>query len=175
MGDAVGEGELGALLDADLSRGDAGVLEGFGEEGVGAVVLVPRVDLGDGGLRERGGLGFHALTDAALFEDWTDDEGRAFDRKNPGEEALGLPPGEAGEVGERVSGADDEGVDLLLGEKLAGAHDAVFALFEGDGYGFGAAVFEGREGGRKLDVGGRGGGALGLRDERRSCSCCGGG
>jgi hypothetical protein len=175
VGDAVGEGELSALFDADLAGGDACVFEGFGEEGVGAVVLIPGVDLGDRGLRECGGLGFHTLADAAFFEDRADDEGAAFDRENPGKEALGLSPGEAGEVVERGAGADDEGVDLILGEEFAGALDAVFALFEGDGDGFGAAAGEGGEGGRELDVGGWGGGALGLEVERRGYGCCRGG
>ncbi len=176
MGDAVGEGELCALFDADLAGSDACVFERFGKEGVGAVVLVPGVDLGHRSLRERGGFGFHALADAAFFKDWADDEGAAFHGEDPGEEALGLSPGEAGEVVERGAGADDEGVDLVFGEEFAGALYAVFALFEGDGDGFGSAAFEGSEGGRELDVGGgRHVGALGLQVERRGCGCCGGG
>jgi hypothetical protein len=126
-------------------------------------------------LRKRGGLGFHPLAHAAFFKDGADDEGSAFDGEDPGEEALGLPPGKTGEVGERVSGADDEGVDLVPGKEFAGALDAMFTLFESYGHGFRMAIFEGREGGRELDVGGRGRGALGLQVKRRRCGCCGGG
>ena len=52
VGDAVGEGELSALFDADFSGGDAGFLQGFGEELVGVFVFVPGVDAGGGGWRE---------------------------------------------------------------------------------------------------------------------------
>ena len=55
-----------ARLNADLSGGDAGVFEGFGEESVGVFVFVPCVDAGDGGLRQRGWLGFHALAGSAV-------------------------------------------------------------------------------------------------------------
>ena len=53
MGDAVGEDELGALLDTDVAAGatdfaggDAGFFEGFGEEFVGIFVFVLGVDAG---------------------------------------------------------------------------------------------------------------------------------
>ena len=124
---------MGALFDADLSGGDAGVFERFGEQRVGVFVFVPGVDLGGGGGGQRCGLGFHALADAAFFKDRADDEGASFGGEDPGEEALGLAPTQAGEVVERGAGGDDEGVDLVLGEKLAGAFDALLALFEGDG------------------------------------------
>ena len=105
VGDAVGEDELGALFDADLAGGDAGFLEGSGEERVGIFVFVPGVDAGCGGGGEGGGLGVHAFADAALFEGGTDDEGAAGCGEDPGEEALGLTPAEAGEVGEGGAGA----------------------------------------------------------------------
>jgi len=166
VGDAVGEGELGALLDADLSGGDACFLQCFGDESVGVLVFVPGVDLGVGRLRKRCGFGFHALADAAFFEDWADDEGASFDGEDPGEEALGLAPTQTGEVVERGAGGDDEGVDLVLGEKLAGAFDALLALFECDGHGFGAAAGERGDWRGELEVGwGRCGGALGLKGE----------
>lgn len=161
VSDAVGEGELRTLFDSDAARDDAGVFEGFCEEGVGTVVLVPGVDLGDGGLRKRGGLGFHALADATFFKYRADDEGGAFDGKDPGEETFRLPPGEAGEVVERGPGADDESVYLVFCEEIARAFDAVFALFEGDGNGFGATIFESSERGREFEVGGRCLGPLG--------------
>jgi hypothetical protein len=127
-------------------------------------------------LGEGGGLGLHALADAAFFKDGADDEGSAFDGEDPGEETFGLPPGEAGEVVEGGAGADDEGVDLVFGEELAGALNAMLALLEGNGDGLGAAVFEGGECGRELDVSGRRHvGALGLEGERRGCGCCRGG
>ncbi len=72
--DAVGEDELGALFDADLAGGEAGLFEGFGEELVGVFVFVPGVDAGGGGGGEGCGLGFHALAHAAFFEDGADDE-----------------------------------------------------------------------------------------------------
>jgi len=126
-------------------------------------------------LRERGGLGFHTLADAAFFKDWADDEGTTFHGEDPGEEALGLSPGEAGEVVERGAGADDEGVELVFGKELAGALYSVFAFFEGDGDSFGAAAGESGEGRRELEVRGRGGGALCVEAERRGCGCCRGG
>ena len=75
-----------------FAGGDAGFFEGFGEERVGVFVFVPGVDAGGGGAGERGGFGFHALADAAFFEDGADDEGCAGGGEGPGEEALGLAP-----------------------------------------------------------------------------------
>ena len=83
VGDAVGEDELCALFDADVAGGDAGFFEGFGEELVGVFVFVPGVDPRGGGGGERCGLGFHALADAAFFEDGADDEGRCRWRGGP--------------------------------------------------------------------------------------------
>src|ERR1700733_2883771 len=45
-GDAVGEDELSTLFDADPAGGDAGFLQGFGEELVGIFVFVPGEDAG---------------------------------------------------------------------------------------------------------------------------------
>ena len=149
VGDAVGEDELGALLDADAAGGDAGFFEGLGEELVGVLVFVPGVDLGDGGGGECGGFGFHALADATFFEDGADDEGCAFGGEGPCEEALRLAPAEAGEVVERGAGGDDDGVDAVLVHEGAGSVEALFALGEGDGDGFGSAAGEGRDGGRE--------------------------
>ena len=69
VGDAVGEDELRALLDSDAAGGDAGFLEGLGKEFVGVFVFVPGVDAGGFGGGECGWFGFHALANAALFED----------------------------------------------------------------------------------------------------------
>ena len=98
VGDAVGEDELGALFDADLSGGDAGFFEGLCEELVGVFVFVPGVDASGGSGRECGGFGFHAFADAAFFEDGADDEGCAFCGECPAKESLGLAPTKAGEV-----------------------------------------------------------------------------
>ena len=150
MGDAVSEDELGALFDADLSGGEAGLFEGFGEELVGVFVFIPGVDAGGGGGGESGGLGFHAFADTAFFEDRTDNEGRAGGWEGPGEEALGLAPAETGEVGERGASGDDDGVDLVLVHEEAGAFEALLAFGEGDGDGFGAAIGEGCDGWREF-------------------------
>ena len=135
------------LFDADFSGGEAGFFEGFGEELVGVFVFVPGVDLGGGGGGEGGGFGVHALADAALFEDGADDEGCAGGGEGPAEEALGLAPGEAGEVGEGGAGGDDDGVDFVLVDEGAGAVEALLALGERDGCGFGGAAGERGDGG----------------------------
>ena len=116
------------LFYADFSGGEAGFFEGFGEEGVGVFVFVPGVDLGGGGAGERGGFGVHALADAAFFEDGADDERCAGGGEGPAEEALGLAPGEAGEVTQGCSGGDDEGAEFVLMEECAGAVEALFAF-----------------------------------------------
>ena len=83
---------------------------------------------------------------AAFFESGADDEGIAGGGKGPGEEALGLAGGDAEEVFEGGAAGDGEGGELVLGEKLAGAVDAVLALGGGDGDGLVRAVFEGGDG-----------------------------
>ena len=130
---------------------------------VGVFVFVPGVDARGGGGGERCGLGFHALADAAFFEDGADDEGAALGGEGPGEEALGLAPAEAGEVGERGAGGDDDGVDFVLVHEGAGAFEALLALGEGDGDGFGAAVGEGGDGG--WEFGSADGATLGVERE----------
>ena len=176
VGDAVGEDELGALFDADLSCGDTGFFEGFGEEFVGVVVFVPCVDACGGGRGKGSGFGFHALADAALFEDRADDKGVSFCGECPSEEAFGLAPAEAGEISERGACGDDGGVDFVLLHEGAGAVEALLAFGQGDGDGFIAAVGEGGDRGRELGFGGRRrGGSLGFESEGRGCSGCGGG
>ncbi len=51
-----------------------------------------------------------------------------------------------------MPGADDESVGVVCGEELPGAVEAVLALFEGDGDGFGTAAGEGSYGGRQILV-----------------------
>ena len=54
-----------------------------------------------------------AFADAVFFEDWADDEGRASGGEEEGEEALGLAPVDAGEVGERGAAGDADGGELV--------------------------------------------------------------
>ena len=117
--------------------GDAGFLEGFGEELVGVFVFVPGVDARGGGGGKSGGLGVHAFADAAFFEDGADDEGCALGGECPAKKRSDWPQRQAGEVVERGSGGDDDGVDFVLVHEGAGAVEALLALGEGDGDGFG--------------------------------------
>jgi len=65
-----------------------------------------------------------------------------------------LAGGDAEEVLQGGAAGDGEGGELVLGEELAGAVDAVLALGGGDGDGFVGAVFELLHGGWELDLGG---------------------
>ena len=150
LGDAIGEDELGALFDANLAGGDAGFFEGFGEKFVGVFVFVPGVDASGGGGGKGGGFGLHALADSAFFEDWTDDERCAFGGERPGEETLGLTPAKAGEVSERGSGGDDDGVDCVLVHERAGTVEALLAFGECDGDSFRAAARESSDSRREI-------------------------
>jgi hypothetical protein len=150
VGDAVGEDELSALLDADLASCDAGLLESFGEKLVGVFVFVPGVDAGCRSAGKGGGFGFHSFADSALFEDGADDEGCALGREGPSEEAFGLAPAEAGEIVEGSACSDDDGIDLILVHEGACAVEALFALSEGDGGSFGAAAGECGDGGWEM-------------------------
>ena len=87
--------------------------------------------------------------DAAFLEGGADDEGVAGGGEGPGEEAFGLAGGNAEEVLQRRAAGDGEGGELVPGEELAGAFDAVLAFGGGDGNGFVGAVFEGKDGCRR--------------------------
>lgn len=80
--------------------------------------------------------------DAAFFEGGADDKGVAGGGKGPGEEALRLAGGDAKKVFERGVAGDGEGGELVLGEELAGAGDAVLTLGGGDRNGVAETVFE---------------------------------
>lgn len=154
VSDAIGEGELGALFDANLPGRDAGLLECFGQECIGIFVFVPGVDLCGGGGGQRGGLCFHALADPAFFKDGADNERSSLYREHPTEEALRLAPAEAGEVVERSSGGDDESVDLVLREESTGAFETLLAFGQSDGGSLGTAAGQCGNCRRKFEVGG---------------------
>jgi len=144
-GDAVGEGELGVLFDAERAGGEGVFGEAALEDLVGVFVLLPEV--GDGGFAL--GEGEEEVVEAVALEEGADDEGRGGLWEDVGEEALGLVPSGAGEVAERGAGGDEDGVEGVGLHELAGEVEAGLALVLGDGDDVFSAVCEGEDRGRE--------------------------
>ncbi len=167
LADTVGEDEgdafLNSQLAAQLSGGDAEVFEALSDERIRILILLPGVDPG---VFAAGSL-LHLLPGALFFKAGADVEGCALAGQDGDEEALGVPPADAGVVDERCAADEGDGIDSLLSHECLCTDEALLALGKGDRPGLGAAVFErGQRCGKTLSR------FQGLSHERcRDCDC----
>jgi len=127
-GDAVGEHELGGLLDADTSGADAAVFQPLGDTLERAFVFLPH-----------GHVGVHQRTERELFagpiffEPRTHDVGISGLRDDYGKEPFAVAPADAREIQQRRAAGEHDGVDVLFRHDRSRAFDAHTALVNGNG------------------------------------------
>ncbi len=128
LADAIAEDEVDAFLDPQPPRRDAAVAQPLRDALVRALVLLPGSNVGGAGERTEGDL----FARAVLFESRTHEEGFSFGRDHARKEPLAAAPADVGEVLQRRSLAEHNGVDPLFRHQPARLLDARPALVGGD-------------------------------------------
>src|SRR5208283_4875070 len=135
--------ERESFFNADPTGLDVAVSEGRSNQLGGAFILLPNTDFCRIAKR---------LAHACLFKGRRNDDGIASPRNDESEEPFAGPPTDTGEVYERGTGSNQQGLELGIGlrHQFLGTKDTCAELLGRDGVNALAKRFEGREGRWKL-------------------------